>query len=372
MPGVDSGAELQSALADDAPPIDTDAGWWRRIELEVVLHVLAKRLDQELANAVLESHAGDKREVAQLPFPNVTAGELQRRAELLAQVARKVSAATAAQDAEAKRSGAWRSLVSRVAEAYELSEQHRRILQLIVVINVGRANVLQNLLPAAISTMPCEPALIRFVFGLSEVEIAKFLDENDTHPLIKDRVLETDEDPYTEGKKTLKISPEVSRALIGEELSVGDKLKLSGTKFLAVIDGEEAEADAQPESQPEVDPGALAKTRSAGQAATQDAVAQMLGELGMDEIDMDALDLDDDDEEDGGEGMDEGSAPSTPALEISDVTSDPRAFTCELDYLNDQFQTILTQVKLAKLRIEDELKEAEVKSNRMPWWASAC
>ena len=93
----------------------------------------------------------------------------------------------------------------------------------------------------------------------------------------------------------------------------------------------------------------------------------MLGELGMDEIDMDALDLDDDEEEDGGEGMDEGSAPSTPALEISDVTSDPRAFTCELDYLNDQFQTILTQVKLAKLRIEDELKEAEVKSNRMPW-----
>ena len=87
----------------------------------------------------------------------------------------------------------------------------------------------------------------------------------------------------------------------------------------------------------------------------------------MDEIDMDALDLDDDDDEDGGEGMDEGSAPSTPALEISDVTSDPRAFTCELDYLNDQFQTILTQVKLAKLRIEDELKEAEVKSNRMPW-----
>ena len=57
-----------------------------------MLHVLAKRLDQELANAVLESHAGDKREVAQLPFPNVTACELQRRAELLAQVARKVSA----------------------------------------------------------------------------------------------------------------------------------------------------------------------------------------------------------------------------------------------------------------------------------------
>ena len=71
------------------------------------------------------------------------------------------------------------------------------------------------------------PAMCRFYAGVlgatfSEVEIAQFLDENDTHPLIKDRVLETDEDPYTEGKKTLKLKPSgVSQGTVRQDMGRG-------------------------------------------------------------------------------------------------------------------------------------------------------
>ena len=369
-------SELHAALADEGSVLITsEAGWWRRLELEMVLTVLHRRVQTDLAEAVVTAHAGDRREAEQLPFAQITAHELAARAELLGNLKEKVSAATSAQEAHAKQSGGWRPLISRVAETYQLSLQDRRILELIVVINVAHTNM-QSLFPVGMTATPCEGGLLRWVFELSETEVAKVMDSNDVHPLIEDRVLQTDEDPYDESKKMLKLSSEVSRAFLGQELSAGDKLKLSGSRFLALIDGatdEEAKgADSTMEAGEHTQ---LCRSSSAGQLVSNAAVTHLLGELGLDDFntlnlgneDDENLGLDNDDDGDGGIDEPDDSPVLPQGAEISDVTGEPRAFTCELDYLNDQFQTILTQVKVAKLRVENELKEADVNSSRMPW-----
>merc|ERR1719498_158680 len=46
---------------------------------------------------------------------------------------------------------------------------------------------------------------------------------------------------------------------------------------------------------------------------------------------------------------------------------EPRCYTCELEYLNDQFNMVIQQVQQANQRLEQELKDSGTQDNQPRW-----
>jgi hypothetical protein len=53
--------------------------------------------------------------------------------------------------------------------------------------------------------------------------------------------------------------------------------------------------------------------------------------------------------------------------EAEDDKGAPQCYTCELDYLNDQFALVLQQVQQANLRLEQELRQSGTKDSQPRW-----
>jgi hypothetical protein len=174
--------------------------------------------------------------------------------------------------------------------------------------------------------------------------------------------------------------------MLGETLSVEDKLKLSGTKLLAAMEGgDAAAADDADEGGDEGDEAVVTRSRkmSGAEATTLSAINLMLGQLGTGEdpegpagddddaaaaelAALEAGDLDSEDlelEELGEPEPDDHGAGDGKSLD----KGEPQPYTCELEYLNDQFSMVLQQVQQANLRLDQELKESGTKDNQPRW-----
>jgi hypothetical protein len=230
--------------------------------------------------------------------------------------------------------------------------------------------------------------MIQYVCGLSQLQLRQL--GEDSHPLLKDRVLESAE---SEWKDTMALSApnEVCKAMLGQPLSVEDKLKLSGTKLLETMD-EGVDIGTDTDGADEADGGEMRRTLSGGEATTLSAISQMLGSLAgqaavlpeaapssmkSDDALLAALELD----EDSAAGLEdtevdlaeleeaEPSVSSEPGEANGSGADDrePRCYTCELEYLNDQFSMVMQQVQQANQRLDQELKDSGTKDNQPRW-----
>lgn len=376
-----------SLLAElDGKEVTTEAGYWMRVEVLFVLRVLVLRTSEELASAALRAHAQDSRLDSELPYAQVTARELEDRVTLARALLLDVEGVLL--ELETLADGAWSPLFAQVVRVYDIPPHEKLAVQFVILLKVQQSHALRALLPGEGVLDECEGAMIRYVCGLSQLQLRRL--SEDSHPLLKDRIVESAE---SEWKETISLSApdEVCKAMLGEVLAVEDKLKLSGTKLLEAMQESDG-TDATPTSTGGATAGdghgaELQRTVSGGEATTLSAINQMLGTLVGQETLPDvgaltaALELDELDEqstvglEDAIVDQDEleqaePTMGSTEQAEASDGGADdrePRCYTCELEYLNDQFSMVMQQVQQANQRLEQELKDSGTKDSQPRW-----
>ena len=146
-------------------------------------------------------------------------------------------------------SGGRRPVLVRLAESLGLSPDTTAlpVVRFLVVAKAYRSDCLRSLLPSdggSLSDRPsypsdngegCPPSLIEYVCGLSRLDLTPLV-RDDTHPLVKDGTIRVGEDDLM-GERKLSVPDEVCQALLGKELDAEDRLRLSGTHLLAILDG---------------------------------------------------------------------------------------------------------------------------------------
>jgi hypothetical protein len=344
---------------------DNDGGdtnndnYWKRVHLVFILRILSTRTSQELAGAVLEKHKEDER--TELPYSAVTSAQLSERLNLFKDLLDSVTLGE-------------NHLLNRVAQAYELTALETRLLQFLVTCKIQSDSIISSLLPNTTrercNTTDMEvlstPGVIRYACGASPLELEDLLDED--HVLCKERILLLNQDEFG-GSPTLQVSDEACRAFLGKDLSTEDKLKLSGTKLLEMLDGVE-----QSTSIPEEQGTKPRRNDVAARATIQDMLQSIdlegnitpksheketelitmssdSGEL------VTAVDL---------EGLVEEATAEIPDTVEAD-SKEPRRYTCELDYLKDQFDLIIQKVLHSRQRIAQDLRNASVADSRPMW-----
>jgi len=168
-------------------------------------------------------------------------------------------------------------------------------------------------------------------------------------------------------------------ALLGKPLGVEDRLRLSGTLFLTVVDGTGCGTGRSDTKEGDVSSG--------GTSAARTTVHQMLSTLGTGHRPEEAGPPSAEDEKSEG-GSGDGlvadaageehpaedaptslpvptiSALPTPQLRPPDAAAaeewEPRCYSSELDYLNDQLSVVMQQIQISAKRLEQDLKEASV------------
>jgi len=355
------GEELVAALDNDG-----SAGYWQKVHLLFILRILIARTSSEIASAVLEKHKEDAR--SDLPYSAVTPAQLSERLHLFKDLLQSISL----EDDH---------LLDRVAMAYEISALETRVLQYLVTCKIQSDSTIMLLLPSTkdrCNTIDPDvmstPGVIRYACGASPLELEDLLDED--HVLCKERVLLLTQDEFG-GSPTLEVSDEACRAFLGLDLSVEDKLKLAGTKLLAIIDGAEPPAVTKEnvtKSRPK-DPAAHATVQDMLQSidldgtmtpksSERDVIASSSdsGEL-VTEEDLAGL----------VDGIDRSSSASEgvdPNKREGVHSKEPRSYTCELDYLKDQFDLVIQKVVHARQRTAQDLRNASVSDSRPMWMRS--
>jgi hypothetical protein len=364
-----------------------------RVEVMFMLRILVARTNEELASAALRAHAADSRLDSELPYAQVTARELEERVTLARALLADVEAVLS--ELEAPADGKWVPLFAQVVCAYDISPHEKLAVQFVILAKIQQSHVLRALLPGEGDKgvlEECEGAMIQYICGMSQLQLRQL--GEDSHPLLKDRVLESAE---CEWKDTVTLSApnEVCKAMLGEPLSVEDKLKLSGTKLLEIMDEgiDIVMPEAKTDGADDGDGGEMRRTLSGGEATTLSAISQMLGSLGgqaaaqpeaapssMESSDalLRALELEEHSAAELGDtDVDfaklEEAEPSVGSSETGEATAggpddrEPRCYTCELEYLNDQFSMVIQQVQQANQRLDQELKDSGTKDAQPRW-----
>lgn len=372
------GTELANQL--DAPPLHatetTDAEYWLRVELLFVLRAIILLVREEIANSVRNTHACDERSVPDLPYRGATVPELMDRLDLAEDLLVGVEASlkSVGGDGAAGRS----PLFVRVAEAYGLGDSHRLVVQFVVVVRVQRSASLRLLLSDVGNGNGVDDvngSLIQLMCGISQLEITRLTD--DTHPLMKDRIIETQEEQYSSSTPKYLPPDEVCKAFLGVPLSVEDKLKISDTLLLSVVNGALDVDDISILKQSDAEPNTTDQHISTEQTSTQATVSNMLRTIDPNSTleDLESTLKDEahlekptipgqnttQEEQDAPKDTSHPSPP--PSDSSSAVTADewePRPYNCELEYLTDQFSLVMQQVQVANQRHAQDLKEASV------------
>lgn len=338
--------------------------YWDKVHLMFILRILVARTSSEIAAAVFHKHIDERED---LPYSEVTPSQLSERLTLFKELLKSISFGS-------------EHLLNRVSKAYDLSILETRVLQFLVTCKIQSDSMMQSLLQSGKEARGAasdpdifySPEIFRYVCGASPLEIKEILDED--HALVKDRLLVLTIDEFG-GSPTLEASDETCRAFLGQDLSTEDSLKLAGTKLLAIIDGSENDMAA----------GDIKANSHAKNSASRATVQDMLQSIDLEGI-MTPKSVDT--EEDlGGSSSDSGEigtkadleslldkkldAPTVKsALDDSQVISDskePRRYTCELDYLKDQFDLVLQKVVHSRHRIAQDLRKASVPDSRPSW-----
>jgi SpoVK/Ycf46/Vps4 family AAA+-type ATPase len=354
------------AALDSAEDLDDHEAsqYWDKVHLMFILRILVARTSSEIAGAVFRKHKRDERD--DLPYSEVTPSQLSERLTLFRELLNSISFGS-------------QHLLDRVSNAYDLSTLETRVLQFLVTCKIQSDSTIQSLLQSGkergIASDPdifFSPEIFRYVCGASPLEMKEILDED--HVLVKDRLLVLTLDEFG-GSPTLEASDEACRAFLGQDLSTEDKLKLAGTKLLDIIDG--------PDNGMAAD-GSKANSHaknSASRATIQDMLQSIDLEGSMTPKSADTGDDLEGSSNTSGELVTEADleglldkkleAPTVKsALDTEQVISDskePRRYTCELDYLKDQFDLVLQKVIHSRHRIAQDLRNASVPDSRPSW-----
>jgi SpoVK/Ycf46/Vps4 family AAA+-type ATPase len=336
---------------------DDTTSYWQQVHLLFVLRILIARTTSELATAVLERHKEDTRSC--LPYSQVTPAQLTERLQLCQDLVHATESSLPNDH-----------LLPRVAMAYQITPLETLVLQFLVTCKIQTHSVLQSLLPKGFLDIQT-PTVIRYACGASPLALSNLLDED--HALCKDRILVLTQDEFG-GDPRLDVSEESCRAFLGLPLTVDDKLKLSGTKLLDMV----ADQDTLDHDMTSVPQDSLAH-------ATVQDMLQNLNMHGSESADGDPCPTGTHDSSDSGEVVavedlqdilqrhTEVEGPlqhdifeHAPVLNTDDPKK-PRRYTCELDYLKDQFDLVMTQVLHSRHRIAQDLRNASL-GNTQPLW----
>jgi SpoVK/Ycf46/Vps4 family AAA+-type ATPase len=336
--------------------LDT-ASYWQQVHLMFVLRILIARTTSELATAVLEQHKEDLR--SSLPYSQVTPAQLTERLEVFQDLLRSTESFLPNDH-----------LLPRVAMAYQITPLETLVLQFLVTCKIQSHSVLRSLLPKDALDMQT-PTVIRYSCDASPLVLSKLLDED--HALCKDRILVLTQDEFG-GDPRLDVSDESCRAFLGLPLTVEDKLKLSGTKLLDMV----ADKDT-------LDHGMIGVPQDSLAHATVQDMLQNLNINGSESADGDLCSAETHVSSDSGEIVTEkdlkdilqrhAEVEGPPLHDIfehapvlsTDDPKKPRRYTCELDYLKDQFDLVMTQVLHSRHRIAQDLRNASL-GNAQPLW----
>jgi len=215
--------------------------------------------------------------------------------------------------------------------------------------------------------------------GISKLELSGICqnqDEKDAPQWSKDRILEVKRGAYDEDDISFVVPDEICRALMGINLCLEDQLKISDTRLLSIIKGDDYVASKLANACD----GDQRLKASPGQTVAQDSVLKLLQIVGdSDEGDdpahkMSIVEKENDPTEeilncvlvedeskpcDDAENFNNEQKLVTTGKDGNDEKT-PRCYMSELDYLNDQFSLMLLQVQEASQRLDRELKEAPV------------
>lgn len=391
---------LDSASKDarGAGSLNENAAYWLRVELAFALRLLILRATKELSSALLvagEDDGGEKgeQEGDSLARESGDGSRLRFLREHLSQLGDVLSAVKVSLEAESAAAGSdcslERPVFVRLTDSYSLAPAEVLALQFVVLVKVHRSPCLRALLQTQHGDIDkplvdeCSSSLLRYACGLSHLQISPL--EDDSHPLVRDRVMEATEDDLLGSGYKFSSPDEVCRALLGESLGSEDLLKLSGTRLLTIVDEKDGEGEGGVSSG--TAGGERAEPRGPKSAvATIDKMLQDLNvsmsdddekdatgspEESYDKVDKEEAVEEGDNvlmEEVAKDGDEESSASAVPETLTSTAPDDrePRPYTCELEYLNDQFHLVMKKIECANHRHAKDLKDAAVETQ--PRW----
>lgn len=349
------GEELVASL--DNERIKDNTSYWQQVHLLFVLRILVARTISELATAVLEKHKEDTRSL--LPYSQVTPAQLTERLRLCQHLLHATESSLPDDH-----------LLPRVAMAYQLSSHETLVLQFLITCKIQPNFVLRSLLPSEGLDVH-SPTVIRYACGASPLALSNMLNED--HVLCKDRILILTQDQFG-GDSGLDVSDESCRAFLGLPLAVDDKLKLSGTKLLDMMaDGNVLDHDVTSVPQ---DLMSQAMVQDMLQNLNMNGSESAHGEQGSAEThgSSDSGEIvTEEDLQDILQRHNELESPKQPGMAemVSGLSEDdpkqPRCYTCELDYLKDQFDLVMTQVLHSRHRIAKDLRNASL-GDAKPFW----
>jgi len=446
---------------DDDDDGDAIGVYWHVVHLMFMFRVLVARTKTELAAAVLQRHSTDKRAVEEIPYANVTPAQLSERLHLFQSLLQQVQQTLQKLEANSSSSNTTKkendenggasssnstpifdnshsasssaTLFAQFTQAYHLKAVSKRVIQFLVTTRIQPSpSVLELVLPLPANqysgsaeskclpssggdeTMAHTSPTIRYACGATTLHWSALANED--HELCKDRVLIWQNDEYG-GDSKLSVSEEACRALLGWKLKSEDKLKLSDTKLVKLVeeqqqqqlllqqqqrkesmldddDGVDVLSDLAPAKEESIEREAAtgkldkheSKTAVSHDTATEtkdknyeDTVADILkkvsirdakaetsgestdGELVKDDEDEDALLVMAMDE------VEDKVDNETKSEDTEDDPTKPQAYESELDYLHQFFEIAMHKVIYSRQRVAQDLRNASLSDNKPSW-----
>lgn len=416
------GDNLVSLLDDenknDDPKLNNKR-YWDQVQLMFIFRVLVSRTQSELAMTTLcrrptigttsDTANSESLLVQQLQLFRMLLNNMEHVLE------EQHQSSTTTTGSEVGR------IMNEFSKAYNLSRIEIRVVQLLVLAKaIPSPSILELLLQRddgnetlayvaqGDEKMGLEHTQVRYACGITTLDWTKLANED--HVLCSDHILVFQEEDYSNNK--LSVSEEACRALMGLELTMEDKLKLSGTKLLTILEeinggnnGEttlmdlaastsstgRSSSDNATTSHAKATINSMLKTLKIGGSSMSDDGDDPVvsGGVLVKEEDIAAAiaatshddgnsKVSDRDEESSGEmitGPDtleattaEGSSKDDGTATVEEDPKQPKAYNTELEYLKDMFEVVMHKVILSRERIGKELRAAAVSDNRQPSW----
>ncbi|KAJ7523017.1 hypothetical protein O6H91_18G034900 [Diphasiastrum complanatum] len=332
---------------EQAPPAPESYGekeWLAHLELKFIVRSLCLELRRALARSMGASVISTPSASFPSPSPSVVKEALIFTEKLLEKVEALEEQRLLTSDSDLH------PLVLRVARRYDLSAAETDFFQLLFVRGASKSSAIR----AALGDRQDDKDISMDLCGMSLLEVEEFLDDKRMH--ISEGII-TSQDDYEE--KTIRMTKEALSVLLLRPMKTEQRLKLSKTELLSVVDVNKAESHTD---------GGFTAVDDILQSMNVDLVLQVEqtatpGDFGrvepVEARQLDAVDII------------ANSAP-TSALQDEELRSQKRGvglelgpYVSSLEYLDDGFQILALMLRITKARHKEDMKEA---NDEAPWY----
>ncbi|CAB9508486.1 Transitional endoplasmic reticulum ATPase [Seminavis robusta] len=409
--------DMETASDGSSPNVSplptTEIPWyWHQVHLMLVLRVLVTRTSSGLATAVVESNYNDSRTGGALPFPDATPAQLSERLTLLQSLLQKMQDKLEQWEQQEqqivddnKKKAPLQATMGLLAKAYQMKPVEKRIFQFLVTTKTQPSPTVLALVTPHNGELPTKgedddmafrSTMLRYVCGVTVMYWGTLANED--HDLCKDRILVLTQEEYG-NDKMLSVSEEVCRVLFGWPLKSEDKIKLSGTKLLKLMqpdaadgfmmeDGDEATDDAGSTDEDAEDTMAfLGRLSLRGDDDMVKELAKLEREVTKSADTLPSL-----------PGLEEGSpqeeeettpsekgAATTATTDTATTDDDndddstgssedktkPQPYKNELEYLQQYFEIVMYKVVYSRQRVQQEIRNASLGDTKPSWMRSS-